>query len=320
MNDNIDNDKYALILENVSKSYGSGKTAMAQVGYSVARGMVFALLGENGAGKTTTIRILLGLTAADSGTISVLGLSPAKDDVAIRRRVGYVPEQPSLYEWMTVEEMGRFAAVFYSEGYWSEYCRLIESFGLPPKTKISELSKGMKAEVSLSLALAHDPELLILDEPTSGLDAMIRRRFMESMVDRASVGKTVFLSSHQITEVERVADTIAIMKKSTILLVEPLEQLKSTTLLVTLTYDELPVNDEKLSAHDEERSGDQFMGKDLFQTVIHCQREGRTIRLLGRYPVENIENVALGLPGVVHVETKSPGLEDIFVGYMGSDC
>ena len=302
MNDNNSNDQYALILENVSKSYDGNRLAMDAVGYSVKRGTVFALLGENGAGKTTTIRILLGLTTADSGTVSVLGLSPTKDDVAIRRRVGYVPEQPSLYNWMTVEEMGRFAAVFYPEGYWSEYCRLIESFGLPMASKISELSKGMRAEVSLSLALAHDPELLILDEPTSGLDAMIRRRFMESMVDRASVGKTVFLSSHQITEVERVADTIAIMKKSNILLVEPLEQLKETTLLVTITYDELP--------------DDPHVGTNLFQTVVTRQTEGRTIRLLGRYPVDNVQNIVMGLPGVVHVETRSPGLEDIFVSYM----
>ncbi|MDO5566981.1 MAG: ABC transporter ATP-binding protein [Planctomycetia bacterium] len=292
----------AIDLQHVTKTYGSDKTAISDVSYQVKPGTVFALLGENGAGKTTTIRILLGLTRADSGSASVLGLSPVKDDVAIRRRTGYVPEQPDLYEWMTVEEMGRFAAAFYAKGYWPEYCRLVDSFALPMKSKISNLSKGMKAEVSLSLALAHDPELLILDEPTSGLDAMIRRRFMASRVDRASVGQTVFLSSHQITEVERVADTIAIMRKSNVILVEPLEQLKATSLLLTLTYDEAqqPV----------------LTNQVLFGEIIECQVEGRTARLLGRYPVENLIEIASAIPGVIHVETKSPGLEDIFLAYM----
>ncbi len=134
--------------------------------------------------------------------------------------MGYVPERPTLYEWMTVDEIGWFSAGFYGEGFLPEYARLAAEFALPGKKKISDLSKGMRAKVLLSLALANRPELLILDEPTSGLDAMVRREFLESMVDRAAAGKTVFLSSHQIAEVERVADIVAILRKGKLILVE----------------------------------------------------------------------------------------------------
>ena len=129
-----------------------------------------------------------------------------------RRRVGYVPDQPALYDWMTVEEAGWFVAGFYPLGFQRHYNELIEHFELPPDRKIKELSKGMRAKVSLSLAMGHKPELLILDEPTSGLDPLVRREFLESMVDIAGQGRTVLLASHQIAEVERVADVVAIVR------------------------------------------------------------------------------------------------------------
>ena len=209
-------------LDKLTKHFGS-ETALDQVSLEVPPGVVFALLGENGAGKTTAIRIMLGLAEPNSGQAEVLGLGSAKQGLRIRQRVGYVAERPTLYEWMTVEEIGWFTAGFYGPGFLPEYGRLIAQFGLPPRKKLKTLSKGMHAKVVLSLALAHQPELLILDEPTSGLDAMVRREFLESMVDRAAQGQTVFLSSHQIAEVERVADIVAILRKGKLLLVEPLD-------------------------------------------------------------------------------------------------
>ena len=214
-----------LTLKNVTKKFGSN-VALDDVSFEVTPGTVFALLGENGAGKTTAIRIMLGLIEPDRGTSAVLGLDSKKDDLQIRRKTGYVPEQPMLYDWMSVVEIGRFISAFYNEGYWNEYLVLAKQHELPLETKIKSLSKGMRAKVSLCLALANDPELLILDEPTSGLDALVRREFLESMVRRAEAGKTVFLSSHQIAEVERVADTVAILKKGKLIVLEHLETLK----------------------------------------------------------------------------------------------
>ena len=255
------------------------------------------------------------MTLPDEGAVSVLGMNPREDSVTLRRMVGYVPEQPGLYEWMTVEEIGRFVSVFHKDGYWLRYCELIESYRLPMRSKISTLSKGMKAEVSLALALAADPPLLVLDEPTSGLDVMVRHRFLESMVDLAAVGKTVFLSSHQIAEVERIADTVAIMKKSVILLVEPLESLKATSRTYRITF-------EKGAEESDAISGQKFMDflDTLFHPLIDRQTEGREMKILARHPAEDACEQLARYPGIVEVEEKSPTLEEIFVAYMKSNC
>lgn len=300
-------------LSDVSKSFGATK-ALANVSYSVGPGTIFALLGENGAGKTTTIKILLGLVAPDAGEARVLGLNPRKDSLTIRRRIGYVPEQPALYDWMSVGEMGRFAASFQNQAYWKEFLRLLEGYEITPDAKIKGLSKGMKAQVSLALALASDPDLLILDEPTSGLDAMVRRRFMESMVDRAAVGKSVFLSSHQITEVERVADTVGLMKKSAMLYVEPLDELKNRTRTVSLTF-ENPV---------ENRADLNKTIEALFREVIRRTDDGRTMTITGRDLCADAEN-KIGRLGemfqnrLTHQETRIPSLEEIFVAALQPD-
>ncbi len=213
----------AIRIENLTKRF-RGQVAVDGLSLDVPEGSLFGLLGENGAGKTTTLQILLGLIAADGGKASVLGLDSSRSGLEIRRRVGYVPEQPALYDWMTVAEIGWFAAGFHPDArtgtaaYQTRYVELTEGFGLPPKRKIKALSKGMRAKVSLALALASDPALLVLDEPTSGLDAMVRREFLESLVDLASTGRTVLLSSHQIGEVERVASHIAMLHQGKLIL------------------------------------------------------------------------------------------------------
>ena len=225
-------------LDNVTKRFGR-QTALRRVSFAVPEGSVFALLGENGAGKTTAIRILLGLADADEGKTEVLGLPSATAGTEIRRRVGYVPEESDLYDWMRVDEIGWFAAGFYPEGYFERYQELIDGFHVPRDRKISALSKGMRAKVRLAIALGHDPELLILDEPTSGLDAIVRREFLESMVDRAATGRTVLLSSHQIHEVERVADHVAIIREGELIAVERLDAMKEDTRRLTLTVKDL---------------------------------------------------------------------------------
>jgi len=285
-------------ISHITKKFGR-LTVLDDVTYQVRKGSVFALLGENGAGKTTTIRMLLGLCEPDSGSRSVFGLDCKEHDLRIRQSVGYVPEQPVLYEWMTVAEIGRFAASFYPEGYWGRYNDWLKEYDLLPEAKIRSLSKGQKAKVSLSVALAHDPELLILDEPTSGLDPMVRREFLESMVDRAATGRTVFLSSHQIGEVERVADTVAIMRKSKILLVESLETLKSRSHLITMTLNE-----------------DATWEDVLLEQVVQQQADGRERRLLGHNLREDAEKVLKEHPNVARYEIKKPTLEEIFVAYM----
>jgi ABC-2 type transport system ATP-binding protein len=209
------------------------KSALSEVSLEVPPGVVYALLGENGAGKTTLIRCLLGYYRLQAGSVRVLGMDPLKQPLELRRQVGYVADQPGLYPWMTVQEAGWFASGFYPPGFLERFIALAQEFQLPARTKIRDLSKGMKAKVALACALAFDPQLLILDEPTSGLDPLVRRSFLESMVDRAAAGKTVLLSSHQIHEVERVADWVAIIHAGRLQVAAPLEELKAACRVVT---------------------------------------------------------------------------------------
>lgn len=221
-------------LRNVTKRFGN-TLALDNVSLTIPSGVVCAVLGANGAGKSTAIRLLLGLDNPDSGDIEVLGMNSKSHALEIRSRVGYVADQPPLYDWMTVEEIGWFAAGFYPAGYQHEYETLIKKFDLTSDQKVADLSKGMRAKVALSLAMAHRPELLILDEPTSGLDPLVRREFLESMIDVSAEGRTVLLSSHQVSEVERVADMVAILLNGRLLCVERLEDLKRDTSEVVLS-------------------------------------------------------------------------------------
>jgi len=282
--------------------------ALRKLSLEVPEGSVFGLLGENGAGKTTTIRILLGLTLADAGTVEVLGLDPAKQGLDVRRAVGYVPEVPALYDWMKVDEIGWFAAGFHPDpvrgasAFQERYNGLAKGFDLPPRKKIKELSKGMRAKVSLALALAGDPALLILDEPTSGLDLMVRREFLESMVDLAGAGRTVLLSSHQIGEVERVASHVALLHKGELILCEPLDELKARTFVAAVTF----------TGRDHPVAPPEGLPVALIDAADAPRQARWLVRAGDRAAVEALRTI----PGVDGLEVESPGLEEIYVGYM----
>lgn len=288
----------AIQLQQITKLYGS-QAALDQVSLAVQPGTVCALLGENGAGKTTAIRILLGLTHPDGGRATVLGLDSATHGQSIRSRVGYVPERPTLYEWMTVSEIGWFTAGFYPSGFYERYLKLAAGYNLPLKRKIKSLSKGMRAKVSLSLALAHEPELLILDEPTSGLDTLVRREFLEGMVDIAAAGRTVLLSSHQIGEVERVADTVAILHAGKLILVEKLETLKDQIRELNITLAENATTVPNIAG----QILNQRRHRQQFQILIRGADEAQ-LASLGQQP------------GVEEVRIRTPSLEEIFVAYL----
>ncbi len=288
----------AIQLDRLSKRFRSTE-ALKDVTLNVPEGSVFALLGENGAGKTTAIRIMLGLEHPDSGHARVLGYDSSSEDLDIRRRIGYVPEMPDLYDWMTVRQIGWYAAGFYSPGYWDRFARMAEEFQLAPKAKIKSLSKGMRAKVSLCLALSHDPDLLILDEPTSGLDAMVRREFLESMVQRAADGRTVFLSSHQINEVERVAEYIALIRQGDLLLVERLDDLKQRCRMISMTL-----------------AGEAIEPQLPEGRFVDCLRIGRRLRWVVTDMPEDRMGEIRNQDGVESIDVHRPDLEEIFVAYM----
>lgn len=303
-------------LKNITKRYGS-EVALDNVSLEVPEGVVFALLGENGAGKTTAIRIMLGLAEPDLGRSEVLELSSELEGIEIRRRVGYVAERPTLYEWMTVNEIGWFTAGFYGNDFLAEYARHIKGFGLDGKKKISQLSKGTRSKVLLSLALANNPELLILDEPTSGLDAMVRREFLESMVDRAASGKTVFLSSHQINEVERVADVVAILRKGKMILVERLDNLKSDIRKLTVTMKDgqvdLPqLRGEILSKRFKQRQW-QLIARGVDDDQLSLLKAHDNVRAIELLPT-NLEEIFIAY---MQERDQGPGVKDQGLGGRG---
>ena len=285
-------------MNNVSKRFGN-TVALQDVSLAVPPGTVCALLGANGAGKSTAIRILLGLEHPDAGFTEVLGMNSQTHPLEIRRRIGYVSDQPPLYDWMTVEEIGWFASGFYPTGYNEAFSRLIAGFDLPPGSRIATLSKGMRAKVALSLSLAHRPDLLILDEPTSGLDPLVRREFLESMVDVAAEGRSVLLSSHQVSEVERVADSVVILLNGRIACIERLDDLKSGTTEVTLVL------------KDDQATPPQVPGSVLAH-VQFCHEHLFMVRDLDFDQLNNQFRQA----GIAPPQVRKPNLEDILLAML----
>lgn len=283
-------------IENVTVKYRDCEP-LSNVNLTIPKGKVFALLGENGVGKTTLIKCLTGYLKPNSGQCRVLGLDPTKDALEIRRRVGYVSDAPAFYEWMNVEEAGWFAASFYPDGFLERFKEAIAKYQVPLNRKIKHLSKGQRAKVALALALAHDPELLIMDEPTSGLDPLVRREFLESMLDRVAVGQTVFLSSHHISEIERVADDIAILHQGKFRVHDSLANLRDSVSELTVTM------------HDPFAALPSFEPTEILSEEIHERQRRYVVYNFTEQQKSQLES----LSSVASVRIRPATLDELFV-------
>jgi ABC-2 type transport system ATP-binding protein len=282
----------AIELRKVSKTY-PGKVALDALSLSVPAGSIFALLGDNGAGKSTTIRILNGLTPPDCGSARVLGLDAWKHAAALRRRIGYVPERPKFYDWMTIEQIGWFTSGFQGDGYLPRYLNFIKQFLLDADAKLSVLSKGQYAKVGLALAMAIDPEVLILDEPTSGLDLLVRREFLASMVRLAGEGRTILICSHQVAEIERIASHVAFLHAGRVLLTAPLDDLRSLMVRIRLRCEAQP-------------------NGSLLGTVLQEQRVGGKWQMILRNPNRAALDRLRVTPGIHDYEEAPLALEEVY--------
>jgi ABC-2 type transport system ATP-binding protein len=275
--------------------------AVNEIDLKVPWGSVYGFLGRNGAGKTSTILMLLGLLRPTSGGATVLGHSSKIDPVKIRAEVGYVPEKQTLYDWMTIKEVLWFTGRFYKN--WNQKLadELVERFGLDPKRKIKHLSRGMVAEVFLILALAPEPRLLILDDPTSGMDPVVRREFLENVVDIVRDQKrTVFFSSHILTDIERVADWVGILKDGRLLIQSEVDKLKLRTRKVIARF------------------GTEPPPELAFGEPLSVRKEGTTLEAVFSEYEDGIPD-KLKEMGAAAVEVVDLSLDDIFVEHLGPE-
>ncbi|MDQ6930981.1 MAG: ABC transporter ATP-binding protein [Candidatus Eremiobacteraeota bacterium] len=247
-------------IRNLTKTYGTF-VAVNNFSAEIEAGTVFGLLGPNGAGKTTTFKCMLGLAQPSSGDVLFEGhpLTPP-----VFERLAYVPEKSVLYDWMTIGEhleMQRRAFARFNAPRAKE---LLTLFDLDAKKRVRKLSKGMRTATALCLAFANDPDILVLDEPTSGLDPVNQRAVLKLIIDASAQGKTIVFSSHQIGQVERAAENIAIMQKGKLLVGGSVDDLKAGWKIVEAIFD-----------------NDQFSTNGIAgdPRVHRIERTGRILRL-----------------------------------------
>jgi ABC-2 type transport system ATP-binding protein len=210
----MSHDQPAIELTNLVRRYGR-TDAVNGLNLRVQPGRCYGFFGRNGAGKTTTIKCLLNLLRPTSGSVRVFGLDPVRDEVAVKSRIAYVPDQLGFYPWMTVRDTLDYVASFRSQWNRETEASLLDRFRLPAAQKTSHLSKGQRTQLALITAICPEPDLLILDEPTSGLDPIVRREFIQTVIGAYQEGapgqRTVFVSTHLISEFEGLIDEFTII-------------------------------------------------------------------------------------------------------------
>ncbi|MCX7176910.1 MAG: ABC transporter ATP-binding protein [Proteobacteria bacterium] len=207
-----------VLLEDVTLAYGD-IIALNNASLRLPTGSVVGLAGSNGAGKSSLIRCLLGLTLPQSGRIRLLGEDPRELSDAARARLGYVPQTPELIEWMKVDQHLDYIGAFYPDWDAARVADWCAKWDLPPRQKVAGLSLGQKQKLSLLLALGHAPQLLVLDEPVASFDPLMRREFMRTLFDETP-DRTVLISSHLLSDLERVISHLVLMKNGRVLLVD----------------------------------------------------------------------------------------------------
>jgi len=221
----------AIVARGLRKQYGS-TTALAGLDWSVPTGSITALVGPNGAGKTTTIKLLLALTRPTAGELRVFGDDPTSGAIELRKRIGFVPEDKTGFDGLRVADVARYTASFYPSWRADAFTELLADWRLDPSAAMTALSKGARTKIFAALALAHDPELLMLDEPTDGLDPTSQEDVLRRLIDAAARGRTVVIVTHRLSEVEAVADRIALIDEGRLILEGDLEMLRDTWKLV----------------------------------------------------------------------------------------
>ena len=291
-------------VEHLTKSYG-GKRGIADVSFQVEAGEVFGFLGPNGAGKTTTIRILMALIRADKGTARIGGLDCWERSVDIKRFVGYVPGEPSLDPNLTGGQILEYFSRLRGGVDQAYQKKLVERFDLDTGRKFRQYSTGNKRKVVLIQAFMHRPRVLVLDEPTSGLDPLNQQQFDAIVKEARDEGRTVFLSSHVLSEVEKTCTRVGIIREGALVRIGGIADLKD------IKRYEITINFA------------QPVPADAFKTVagvvdVEPLNNGHAVRIAMQGEADAVVKAAARY-AVVSLTSYEPSLEDVFLRYYGSD-
>jgi ABC-2 type transport system ATP-binding protein len=285
-------------INGLTKRYGD-TLAVENMTLTIPKGSIFGLLGTNGAGKTTTFKCMLGLAWPTAGSVSFNG-QPLVPEMF--ERMSYVPERCALYEWMTGAEhleLQRRSFRYYDAKRSGE---LMNLFSLDPKKKIGRYSKGQQTAMALVLAFSTHPEILVLDEPASGLDPVHQRHVLDLMIGEVAGGATVIFSSHQIGQVERAADRVAIMHRGTLRLSGEVEQLKADVKVVEATFDD---------------DAPSVNGLQNDPNIGYVQRAGKLLRIYVRGKGDEVAR-SVSAKGPRSLRVLDQNLEDIFLSTVGA--
>ena len=283
-------------IKNLTRRYGK-LDAVNGLTLSVQPGSCYGFFGRNGAGKTTTIKCLLNLLRPTAGTVSVFGLDPQQDEVAVKSRLAYVPDAVAFYPWMTVRDTLNYLASFRAHWNRDSEADLLARFGLNEIQKASDLSKGQKTQLALISAICPEPELLVLDEPTSGLDPIVRREFIQTVIGAYQSGdagkRTVFVSTHLISEFEGLIDEFTIIEQGRELLTMPADAARDRFKKINARFAQPPVNFQAPGA-------------------LRVQQNGREVEILAN---GNSEELIARLRSLKpeDLRSESLSLEEIFV-------
>lgn len=289
-----------VVTNDLSKSYGS-QEALKKINLEVYEGEVFGYLGPNGSGKSTTIRTLLDFIRPTHGSASIFGLDSRQDSRAIRARVGYLPGDIVLYDRLTGRQVLAYSAALRGGVDWAYVEQLRDRLGAELSRPVKTLSRGNRQKIGLIQAFMHHPELIIMDEPTSGLDPLLQQEFHEMVEEVKADGRTVFISSHVLPEVERLCDRVGIIRRGQLITVEDVAALKERALHRIEFHFGTPVT----ATDFEDVPGVQDI--EVKDSVLTCTVLGSpdaVVKAAARFEVTK-------------VVTQEPHLEEVFLSYYG---
>ncbi len=286
--------------QNLTKQFGEIR-AVDDVNLAIEEGEVFGFLGPNGAGKTTTIRVLTGFLKATSGSATVFGLDCWNESVQVKTRLGFLPDSSALYQNLQGAELLDYLGRLQNgdnPALRSELCERLELSQRDLGRPIRGYSRGMRQKVAIVQAFQHDPDVLILDEPTEGLDPLMQRAVIQLVLDFKARGRTIFMSSHILPEVERLCQRVAIIRRGEIVALSEVEQLRQETVrrMEVVLAEEAPAPNLDVPG------------------VLSVEREGRTLRLMVRGDINPVLRELAGVE-IEDMVFERARLEDIFMGY-----